>query len=123
VAAALEDGDHLAAEAAFALAETRLPEALAVLIARLGGTGKAEPDAWFAGALTSAIAMTRQPEAFDFLIGLVERESRQAPAALDALGRVAPSAELRVRIEMAVEGTGSERLRDAFQEYFAGPPQ
>jgi HEAT repeat protein len=121
LAAVLEDGDDLAAEAAFALAETRLPEALAVLIARLGGTGQAEPDAWFAVALTSAIAMTRLPEAFDFLIGLVERESRQASAALDALGRTAPSTELRARIEKAVERTGSERLREAFQEYFSSP--
>jgi HEAT repeat protein len=127
VAAVLEDGDDLAAEAAFALAETRLPEALAVLIARMRGSGmggvrQAEPDAWFAVALTSAIAMTRLPEAFDFLIGLVERESRQASAALDALGRTAPSTELRARIEKAVERTGSERLREAFQEYFSSPP-
>jgi len=123
-----EDGDEgggdLAAEAAFALAETRLPEALAVVIARLGGAGiggagQKAPDAWFAGVLTSAIAMTRLPEAFDFLIGLVERESRQAPAALEALGRNAPSAELRARVEKAVNGTGSARLHDAFQEHFA----
>ena len=126
VAAALEDGDDMAAEAAFALAETRLPEALQVLIARmhgsgLGGVRRAEPDAWFGGALTSAIAMTRLPEAFDFLIGLVERESRRAAAALDALGRIGASAEIRERIEKAVEGTGSERLHKAFQEHFSGP--
>jgi HEAT repeat protein len=124
VAAVLEDGDDLSGEAAFALAETRLPEALAVLTARLGetglgGRGQKAPDAWFAGVLTSAIAMTRLPEAFDFLIGHVERESRQAPAALEALGRIAPSAELRARVEKAVNSTGSARLRDAFQEHFA----
>jgi HEAT repeat protein len=126
VAAALEDGDDLAGEAAFALAETRLPEALAVLIARLsatggGGAGQKAPDAWFAGALTSAIVMTRLPAAFDFLIGLVERESRYAAAALEALGRIAPSAELRERIEKAVDATGNARFRDAFQEYFSSP--
>jgi len=113
-----EAGGDLAAEAAFALAETRLPEALAVLTARLGGKGKAAPDAWFAGVLTSAIAMTRLPEAFDFLIGLVERDSRQAQAALEALGRIAPSAELRARVEKVVEATSNERLLDAFQEHF-----
>jgi HEAT repeat protein len=136
VAAQLEDGDDLAGEAAFALAETRLPEALAALTARLIGsrvggarldgaglsrTGHGEPDAWFAGVLVSAIAMTRLPEAFDFLIRQVERESRHAPAALEAMGRIAPSAELRARIEKAVEGTGSDRLRDAFQEHFSDP--
>jgi HEAT repeat protein len=116
-----EAGGDLAAEAAFALAETRLPEALAVLTARLGGKGKAAPDAWFAGVLTSAIAMTRLPEAFDFLIGLVEKESRQATAALEALGRIAPSAELLARVEKVVDATGNERLRDAFQEHFPHP--
>jgi HEAT repeat protein len=126
VAPVLEDGDDLAAEAAFALAETRLPEALAVLIARLsatggGGAGQKAPDAWFAGALTSAIAMTRLPEAFDFLIGLVERESRYAAAALEALGRIGASPELRARVEKAVDATGNARFRDAFQEYFSSP--
>jgi hypothetical protein len=118
VAGVLEDGDDLAGEAAFALAETRLPEALAVLTGRLGGAGQKAPDTWFAGVLTSAIAMTRLPEGFDFLILHVERDSRHAVAALEALGRIAPSAEVRARIEKAVEGTGSERLRSTFLEHF-----
>jgi HEAT repeat protein len=126
VSAQLEDGDDLAGEAAFALAETRLPEALAVLTGRLsgagvGGAGQKAPDTWFAGVLTSAIAMTRLPEAFDFLIKQVERESRYAVSTLEALGRIALSAEVRVRIEEAVEGTGSERLRSAFKEHFGNP--
>lgn len=121
VAAQLEDGDDLAGEAAFALAETRLLEALAVLTEQLGESGQKAPDSWFAGVLTSAIAMTRLPEAFDFLIREVERDSRHAQAALEALGRIAPSAEVRARIGKAVEGTGSERLRSTFQEHFASP--
>ena len=64
--------------------------------------------------------MTRLPEAFDFLVGLVERESRRCiRRALEAMGRIAPSGELRARIEKAVEATGSERLRAVFQEYFS----
>ena len=63
--------------------------------------------------------MTRLPEAMDFLIRHVERDSRYAPMALEALGRTAPTAEVRARIEQAVEETGSERLRAAFQEHFA----
>jgi HEAT repeat protein len=121
VAAVLEDGDDLAGEAAFALAETRLPEALTLLTGRLEGSGKKAPDTWFAEVLTSAIAMTRLPEAFDFLIRQVERESLHALAAVQALGRIAPSAEVRARIEKAVEGTGSERLRRTFQDHFGSP--
>ena len=118
VAAQLEDGDDLAGEAAFALAETRLPEALAVLKGRLSGTGQKAPEPWFSGVLTSAIAMTRLPEGFDFLVKLVERDSRHSVAALEALGRIAPAAELRGRLEKAVEETGSERLRASFEEHF-----
>ena len=128
-----QEGGDLAAEAAFALAEARLPETLAVLIARMSGVGKGhlglgraglgrvghrEPDGWFAGVLTSAIAMTRLPEAFDFLVGVVERDTRHARAALEALGRIGASPEIRARVEQAVSATGSERLRAAFQEHF-----
>ena len=67
VAAALKEGDDLAAEAAFALAETRAAEALAALIARL----RAGADAWFSSVLLSAIALTRLPEAIDFLLALI----------------------------------------------------
>jgi hypothetical protein len=124
-----EDGDEgggdLAAEAAFALAETRLPEALAVVIARLGGAGiggagQKAPDAWFAGVLTSAIAMTRLPEAFDFLIlGMWSGSRAMLWRRWRRWGAYAPSAELRARVEKAVNGTGSARLHDAFQEHFA----
>ena len=62
--------------------------------------------------------MTRLPEGFDFLVKLVERDSRHSVAALEALGRIAPAAELRGRLEKAVEETGSERLRASFEEHF-----
>ncbi len=64
VAGFLEAGDDPAAEAAFALAEIRNPAALAVLLARQ----KDSADPWFAGVLLSAIALTRLPEAIDFLL-------------------------------------------------------
>jgi hypothetical protein len=64
--------------------------------------------------------MTRLAEAFDFLIRQVEGDSRHAVAAVEALGRIGSSPELRARIEEAVDGTGSERLRDVFQEHFGG---
>ena len=113
VAAALEDGGDLAAEAAFALADTRTQEALAVLIARHG----VGADDWFGSVLLSAIALTRLPEAFDFLFAIIAREAREAPIAIEAIGRIAPSAELRARVAQAVEQTGSPRLTQAFRQH------
>lgn len=116
VANFLDAADDPAAEAAFALAETRIPVALAALLNRHKGV--TEP--WFAGVLLNAIALTRLPEAADFLISIVEREEREAPAAIEALARLSPNAELRARIEQAVLGTGSPRLQKALQEHM--PP-
>jgi hypothetical protein len=111
VAGFLEAGDDPAAEAAFALAEIRNPVALAVLLARQ----KDSADPWFAGVLLSAIALTRLPEAIDFLLGMIEREEREAPAAIEALSRVANGEELQARLERAAGATGSERLEKALR--------
>jgi hypothetical protein len=119
VAAALKEGDDLAAEAAFALADLRRSEALTALQQRL----RAGADAWFASVLLSAIALTRLPEAMDFLIALIAREAREAPAAIEALGRIGPNAELRARVERAVEQTGSQRLQQAVREHLPARPE
>jgi hypothetical protein len=111
VAAFLEAGDDAAGEAAFALAEMRNPAALAALFDRQKGI----TDEWFGGVLLSAIALTRLPEAIDFLLGMIEREERDAPAAIEALSRVASGEELKARLERAVEATGSERLKKALR--------
>jgi hypothetical protein len=111
VAGFLEAGDDPAAEAAFALAEIRNPAALAVLLARQ----KDSADPWFAGVLLSAIALTRLPEAIDFLLAMIEREEREAPAAIEALSRVASGEELQARLKHAVGATGSERLEKALR--------
>ena len=113
VAAALKEGDDLAGEAAFALADLRVPEALAALTARL----RAGADGWFGGVLLSAIALTRLPEAIDFLVALIARDAREAPAAIEAIGRTAPSTDLRARVEKAVEQAGSPRLEQAFRQH------
>jgi HEAT repeat protein len=117
VAQYLEAGDDLAAEAAFALADMRAPEALAVLLARL----RDGADTWFGSVLLSAIALTRLPEAVDFLISLVERDAHEAAAAIEAIGRIAPSEEIRARVEQAVAQADSPRLRQAFREHL--PPR
>jgi hypothetical protein len=116
VAAALKEGEDLSAEAAFALAEMRAPQALAALLARY----RAGADTWFGAVLLSAIALTRLPEAHEFLIGMIARDAREAPEAIEALGRAAPAAELRARIGKAVAKTGSPRLAQALRLHMPG---
>lgn len=119
VAQNLKAGDELAAEAAYALAGLRTPAALAVLRARMGEGA----DEWFGAVLLSAIALTRLPDAMDLLVSLIERDAREAVAVIEAIGRIAPNAELRGRVERAVEEVDSPRLRRAFQEHLSSVPE
>ncbi len=118
VAAALKEGDDTAAEAAFALADRRTPEALAALMARL----RAGADAWFTPVLLSAIALTRLPQAVDFLISLIERDAREAAAAIEAFSRIAPGEALLARIAQAIEQADSPRLAQAMREHLSPRP-
>jgi hypothetical protein len=104
-------GGDAGTEAALAIGLTRTPEAFAVLKARW----ERERDASFAAILLSAIALTRQTEAMDFLLQLVETDSASAAAAISALVSAGPSRELRARIEAAVEASGNEDLRAALE--------
>jgi len=114
VARFLAAGDDAAGEAAFALAETHSEAALAALLeARRSVT---HPEPWFAGALMSAIALTRLPAAADYLVGLIERDERDAPLAIEALAKAAPGEELRARIARAVDQVGSPRLHKALKD-------
>jgi hypothetical protein len=119
VASHLEAGDDLAAEAAFALADIRTPEALAAQTDRL----RAGADAWFSSVLLSAIALTRLPQAFDYLMAIIVRDAREAPAAIEALGRSAPNAELLARVQHAVRQIGSPRLEQAMRQHLPMPPE
>ena len=119
VSKALEEGDDTAGEAAFALADLRSGEALAALQARL----RAGADAWFTSVLLSAIALTRLPEAIDFLLATIARDTREAAGAIEAIGRIAPNAELRARVEQAVEQADSPRLRQAFRQHMPAIPE
>jgi HEAT repeat protein len=114
IAGFMKSENDASGEAAFALAETHHPAALAALLERQ----KTVSDPWFAGVLLSAIALTRLPQGLDFLIGLIEDEDRQAETAIEALARIAPAAELRERIQQVVDETGSQRLRKAWVEQF-----
>lgn len=118
VARFLEGGNEVSGEAAFALAETRSPEALKALVAGWGSAGSADP--WFAGVLVNAIAMTRLPAAAEYLLELIANEDREAPTAIEALSRLFPDAETRARLAKAVEGTGSPRLSAKLRENLVG---
>jgi len=114
VADFLDDVEEAAAEAAFALAETHDPAALAALIARR----RKGADAWFGSVLDNAIVLTRLPEGLDFLLGIIQKDARQAASALEAISRVHHSAEAIARIETAVQQAQSERVLLAFRQYF-----
>jgi hypothetical protein len=80
--------DDTSAEAAMAIAQTHAPEAFQVLRSTFG---KAR-DPWFRTATLSAIALTRQQEATDWLLDIIAKEHPHAVDAREALCRLAPSA-------------------------------
>lgn len=96
----LEEGDDAAGEAALAIAATHSPEGFHALRDRL----EIVRDPWFVSALLSAIALTRQEEAMEFLLDLVKDETRQAEAAIEAICRSMPQEEVMKRLEGLVEG-------------------
>ena len=88
VAKFLAPEDDASAEAAMAIAQTHTLEAFQVLCTTFA---KAR-DPWFRTGVLSAIALTRQQEATDWLLGLIEKEHPHAADAHEALCRSAPSA-------------------------------
>jgi HEAT repeat protein len=96
----LDSGDDPAAEAALAIAGTHSPDGFEVLKKRLAH----EADPWFCSVLVSAIALTRQDEALEFLFDQVRSESLHAVAAIEAILRAMPSDEVTKRLEDLVAG-------------------
>ena len=80
--------DDAAAEAAMAIAQTHTLEAFQLLRTTFA---KAR-DSWFSTAVLSAVALTRQQEATDWLLDLIANEQRHSADAREALCRSAPSA-------------------------------
>jgi HEAT repeat protein len=109
VARFLEAADDSAGEAALAIAATHSPEGFEALRARLGHVS----DPWFRSVLLSAIALTRQEGAMEFLFELVRTESLDAERAIEAILRSMPSEDLTERLEKAV--AGNPRLARAFR--------
>lgn len=114
VADFLHDGEEAAAEAAFALAETHDPAALAALMERR--RQGAEP--WFLAVLDHAIVLTRLQAGMDFLLAVIEQDVRTATSALEAISRLQNSPKVRARVAAAVAKSKSERGQAAFRKFF-----
>jgi HEAT repeat protein len=91
----LTTGDDAAGEAALAIAGTHSPQAVDALQKSLDTAH----DPWFRSVLLSAIALTRQDAAMEFLLELVKSESIDAERAIEAVFRSMPSAEIMQRLE------------------------
>jgi HEAT repeat protein len=76
-----------AAEAALAIADDRSPQAFDALRERL----LQEHDPWFQSVLLSAIGLTRQQSALDFLFDLIQTESPHSEGAIEAILHSVPS--------------------------------
>jgi HEAT repeat protein len=120
VARFLDAADDTAAEAAFSIAETHAAQALDALLDLHRNPVRRPADPWFTGVLLSAIALTRLSSATDYLIGLIEREDREAPIAIEALAKLSPNAELAGRLAKAVQDVGSPRLSKTLREHLPG---
>jgi HEAT repeat protein len=96
----LVTADDNAAEAALAIAGTHSAKGFDVL--RESFTNGDDP--WWRSVLLSAIALTRQDAALEFLVEMVATESLDAEAAIEALVRSMPSQELIQRLEKLVAG-------------------
>jgi len=114
----LASADDPAAEAALAIAGTHSAQAFTILreeVLRdeiLRDRSSRESDPWFGSVLLSAIALTRQDEALEFLIDQVRADSPRSEAAIEAILRAAPSAEFIKRLKDLV--AGNPRLAKAF---------
>lgn len=96
----LATADDPAAEAALALAGTHSPQAFEALREEMAKAS----DPWWRSVLLSAISLTRQDAAVEFLMELVRTESLDAERALEALLRSMPSDENVQRLEKLVAG-------------------
>jgi len=114
VAEFLHDGEEAAAEAAFSLAETHEPAALAALIDRR----RKGADGWFESVLDHAIVLTRLQGGMDFLLNLIEQNGRNASSAIEAISRLQNSPKVRARVANAVAKSNNERSQLAFRKFF-----
>ncbi len=106
----LAAGGDSAAEAALAIAGTHSREGFEALRDCL----ETAKDPWFRSVLLSAIALTRQEAAVEFLLDCIRKDSLDAQPALEALLRSMPPEDLLKRIEKLVND--NPRLRRVLAE-------
>ena len=104
----LAAGDDASAEAALAIAGTHSSQGFEELQKSLADV----QDPWFRSVLLSAIALTRQDAALEFLLDLVKAETIDAEHAIEAIVRCMPAQEIVRRLEKLV--TPNPRLARAF---------
>jgi len=109
----LETGDDAAGEAALAIAGTHSAAGFEALRKCLAEAHGPSHDPWFRSVLLSAIALTRQDAAMEFLLDLISKESLDAEPALEAILRSAPSLEIITRVEQLV--SENPRLAPSFK--------
>jgi HEAT repeat protein len=102
--------DDAAGEAALAMASTHMPEAFSMLKERW----EKSHDPWFRSVLLSAMALTRQSIAMEFLLDLVKADARESQPAMEALLRALPADEIIQRLKTLV--AGNPRLERVFAE-------
>jgi len=100
IARFLATADDSAAEAALAIAGTHSSQGFNTLRECLV---KAD-DPWWRSVLLSAIALTRQDAALEFLLDLVRTESLNAEGAIEAVLRSMPSQEVIKRLAKLTAG-------------------
>jgi hypothetical protein len=76
-------------------------------------------DSWWRSVLLSAISLTRQEEALEFLLELVRTESLDAEAAIEAVVRSVPSQDVIKRLQSLV--AGNPRLARVLAEQQRAP--
>jgi HEAT repeat protein len=107
--------DELRMAALMALGESRRPEALKLLKQRY----EAELNVAKRGPLLLPIALTRQPDAIEFLIAIVDEERPAAAAeAVAALATFRGDDTVRARVEGIVNDRNEADLRAAFEKHF-----
>ncbi len=104
----LAAADDNAAEAALAIAGTHSPEGFEALCE----VWAEAHDPWWRSVLLSAISLTRQDAALEFLMEQVRPESLDAEAAIETILRSMPSPDVAQRLETLV--AGNPRLKRAF---------
>jgi HEAT repeat protein len=107
--------DALREAAALALGESRLPEAFTAL--RAAHAGDVRRDSDFARLLALAVAMTRQPDAIEYLVQVLAEGRQNAEDVLEALAMYRGDATVRAKVEGAITGAPANTRR-AFEKHF-----